>query len=296
MSDNREALLDHLKSGATTTCSAWKVVRKDGRVLGFTDHDTALSFDGVSYLPNTGMTPGMIQRSSDLAVDNTEIVGALADDAISEEDLRIGRYDGAEVTSWLVNWRDVEQRMVRFRGTFGEVQFAGGEFRVELRGLTEPLNYQKGRVYQASCFAHLGDKHCKVDLTDPAISTVTNIVGIGREGRYLVPVLESFSSGFFNFGTAEILSGPAAGLISTIRQDNGVDGSRTIDLMIDFMLTPQVGDLVRLTAGCDKSGQTCREKFDNFLNFRGFPHIPGADWLAAYPNSTQKKDGGSRFK
>jgi len=296
MSANRDALLVHLRSGASTTCNAWKVVRKDGQVQGFTDHDKELSFEGVSFLPNAGMTPGMIQRNSGLAVDNTEIIGALADDAISEEDLRIGRYDGAEVTSWLVNWNDVGERMIRFRGTFGEVQFAGGEFRVELRGLTEPLNHQKGRVYQASCFAHLGDKHCKVDLDDPTKSVVTTIVGLGREGKYLLPQQAGFANGFFNFGTAEIMSGPASGLISTIREDLESDGSRSIDLMVNFLLAPQVGDSIRLRAGCDKSGQMCREKFGNFLNFRGFPHIPGADWLAAYPNSNQQKDGGSRYK
>ncbi|MFT6426340.1 MAG: hypothetical protein ACJAYH_002126 [Celeribacter sp.] len=34
-------------------------------------------------------------------------------------------------------------------------------------------------------------------------------------------------------------------------------------------------------------------KFDNFLNFQGFPHIPGEDWLTSYPQSSDLNEGGS---
>ena len=56
------------------------------------------------------------------------------------------------------------------------------------------------------------------------------------------------------------------------------------------------GDLVRLEAGCDKRTETCRLKFNNFLNFQGFPHVPGEDWLMGYPSENQPLDGGSLFK
>jgi hypothetical protein len=32
--------------------------------------------------------------------------------------------------------------------------------------------------------------------------------------------------------------------------------------------------MLRLEAGCDKRAETCRLKFGNFLNFRGFPAFP----------------------
>jgi uncharacterized phage protein (TIGR02218 family) len=44
------------------------------------------------------------------------------------------------------------------------------------------------------------------------------------------------------------------------------------------------GDLVRLSAGCDLRAVTCREKFGNFRNFRGFPHVPSEDWITAMPS------------
>ena len=42
------------------------------------------------------------------------------------------------------------------------------------------------------------------------------------------------------------------------------------------------GDSFVVTAGCDRRFSTCRDRFDNVLNFRGFPHIPGNDFLLRY--------------
>ena len=55
------------------------------------------------------------------------------------------------------------------------------------------------------------------------------------------------------------------------------------------------GDMLRFTAGCDKRAETCRMKFANMPNFRGFPHIPGEDWLTAYPRAGRNTGGGSIF-
>lgn len=48
-----------LDSGATTFCTCWKVELSDGTVLGFSNHDRVLEFDGVSYEPNSGFTPSV---------------------------------------------------------------------------------------------------------------------------------------------------------------------------------------------------------------------------------------------
>jgi uncharacterized phage protein (TIGR02218 family) len=38
-----------------------------------------------------------------------------------------------------------------------------------------------------------------------------------------------------------------------------------------------VGDTFSISAGCDKSKDTCQAKFANIANFRGFPFVPGLD-------------------
>jgi uncharacterized phage protein (TIGR02218 family) len=52
--------------------------------------------------------------------------------------------------------------------------------------------------------------------------------------------------------------------------------------------------MVRIEAGCDRRAKTCRLKFANFDNFRGFPDIPGEDWLVSYPVRGKGNSGGSR--
>lgn len=292
----KSELISHLETGATTTCRAWLVKRKDGRTFGFTDHDVDLEFDGNLFKANSGLTAGALQKSTGLAVDNTEVMGSLSDAAISETDLLAGRFDGAEVVIWLLNWRNTDQRMIRFRGSFGEIQLSKGAFRVELRGLTEGLNQARGRVYQPTCAAVLGDGECRFDLGKPTFSVETAIKKIGRRGEYFLPSQQGVPDRWFEWGRARILTGPAMGLVAMVKFDQESDGFRRIEMMVDFDLSPQIGDTIQLQAGCDKMGTTCRAKFNNFLNFRGFPHIPGTDWMASYPVSTQKNDGGSRVK
>ena len=53
-----------------------------------------------------------------------------------------------------------------------------------------------------------------------------------------------------------------------------------------------VGDQVRLVAGCDKTFATCKAKFANALNFRGFPHLPGNDAAYGYVVDGGRFDGG----
>jgi uncharacterized phage protein (TIGR02218 family) len=56
------------------------------------------------------------------------------------------------------------------------------------------------------------------------------------------------------------------------------------------------GKSYRLCLGCDKQFTTCKQKFDNVANFRGFPHVPGNDFMLSVASRQGKNDGKSRFK
>lgn len=289
----RDELLQHLAGGVTSVCRCWLVTRADGESYGFTDHDGDLSFDGHVFRASTGLSAGALQQTTGLSVDNSEAVGALSDASVSEADLAEGRFDGAEVQSWLVNWADVTQRMVEFRGNFGEVTRKAGAFRVELRGLTERLNQVQGRVYQAGCGAVLGDGRCGINLASAAYRLAAQIAEIDVLGRLRIESGTSYADRWFERGQIEVLSGASAGMAVMIKGDRLTGGGRVLDLWHGTGATLAVGDSIRLQAGCDRRAATCRDKFGNFANFRGFPHVPGEDWLTAYPASTALNDGGS---
>ncbi|MEM8851735.1 MAG: DUF2163 domain-containing protein [Pseudomonadota bacterium] len=284
-------LADHLATGTSTTCRAWILRRTDGVVRGFTDHDDALEIDGVYCAAASGLTAGALDRSNGLAVDNVSASGALISDVLTEDDLRAGRWDAAGVEIWLVNWADLDQRELLFRGTFGEISWGDGAFGVELRSLTEALNTPMGRVFQSRCDAILGDRRCGVEL-GPLFAIEAEIEAI-KDGRVLtVPQLREFSPKWFERGTVIVLDGAAIGLKERIKIDRTRDDGRQIELWSSLRAPLLPGDRVRIEAGCDKTADTCRHKFNNFINFRGFPDIPGEDWMMAYPVRDGRNDGG----
>ncbi|SOC07704.1 DUF2163 domain-containing protein [Rhodobacter maris] len=290
-----EALKAHLASGCTTLARAWRVRRRDGGVLGFTDHDCALAFEGVAFAPESGMTARALLQATGLSIDNTEGYGALRDDAITEADLLAGRYDGAEVTIWLVNWADVESRAVLFRGHIGEVTRGAGAFSAELRGLSEALGREQGRIYHPRCAAVLGDAACRFKLGKDGYALEAAVAAVS-EGGLRIAQGAGFEDRWFEKGRAVVRSGAAAGLVAVVKTDRlQADGARRIELWAEPGAEIAPGDLLRLEPGCDKRAETCQLKFDNFLNFRGFPHIPGEDWLVSYPVESGTNDGGSLF-
>ncbi|MDZ7905065.1 MAG: DUF2163 domain-containing protein [Cypionkella sp.] len=297
----RSDLLAHMASGVTTLARAWRVVRRDGVRFGFTDHDGDIVLGGELFKASTGLAAKALQSTTGLAVDNTEAVGALSDAGILETDLVAGRYDGAEVTIWLLNWADPAQNMVQFRGTFGEVTRAGGAFKVDLRGQTEALNAPQGRVYQSGCDAVLGGAACKFDLGQSGFREDMTVQSFGADGQIVLAGNSVQSSGWFAQGRLSVATGAAAGLSGMIKVDtrlssSSTGGGRKIVLWQSLGADLAIGDAVQLEAGCDRSAATCKAKFNNFANFQGFPHIPGEDWQISYPNQGQPKDGGSLFK
>ncbi|MGA0539256.1 DUF2163 domain-containing protein [Neotabrizicola sp. VNH66] len=279
----RDALLEHAASGASGICRIWTISRADGVVLGFTDHDRDLMLDGVLCRAGSGMSAVALQQSSGLSVDNTEAVGLLSDGAVTEAELSAGRYDGAEVRIWSVAWADPSVRRELFRGSLGEVVRRGSEFRVELRGQAEALNQTMGHAYTRQCSAVLGDARCRFDLGQPGYAD-ERVVEIIEEGRVLLfDWAHAFDDRWFEDGRLDVLTGAAAGLSGMIRADRQLGGVRRVELWQAIRAPVETGDRIRLTAGCDKRAGTCRLKFGNLLNFRGFPFLPGEDWLTAYP-------------
>lgn len=288
-----QTLYTHLETGATTVARTWAITRKDGLVLGFTDCDLPLAFDGIDFAAQAGMTARAITQTSGLSVDNTEGMGVLTDDRISEADITAGLYDDAVVQAWLVNWKNVDDRKVVFKGTMGEIRRSGAAFDAELRGLTESLNQPQGRIYQKPCTAVLGDGSCGVDLTADGLFADTLVDRITGRDVFVFSDLGDFANNWFVRGRIDVLSGAGASLVGWIKSDEMVGDDRVLTLWEPLRADIQTDDQIRITPGCDKTSTTCRVKFDNIVNFQGFPFIPGEDWLTAFPTKAGDNNGGA---
>ena len=231
-----------------------------------------------------------LQQGTGRAVDNSEALGALSSTAIREEDIEAGRSDGAEVLAYLVNWSDVSQRKVLFRGFIGEVSRTDGQFQAELRGLTDLLNRPIGRAYQKPCTAVFGDRSCGVDLDAPGMAVMTHVLDVPQRLKVRLPTLDGFDAGWFERGAFQVVTGAAHGLGGAIKRDVILeDGSREIELWQSLRAELAAGVEVRLIAGCDKRFDTCVGKFANGVNFQGFPDIPGEDWMISQPSKNAQR-------
>ncbi|ARO14279.1 phage protein [Ketogulonicigenium robustum] len=268
---------------STTRCTAWAITRADGTTLGFTDHDADLTFAGLTFRAASGMTASTLAQGSGLSVDNAEGFGTLTADAMREADIRAGHFDGADVKIWQVNWQAPAVRQQIFHGTLGEITLEGGAWRAELRGAAEALSRPLGRSYQRGCAAVLGDAACGFDLSTPGFTADTTLRS-ATETRLTLPAIDA-APRWFERGQVQILSGAAAGLTATIKTDEAAGDTRILTLWSPLAITPEPDAQIRLLPGCDKRMATCRAKFGNLPNYRGFPHIPGEDWLRAIPKS-----------
>ncbi|WLR96010.1 DUF2163 domain-containing protein [Shinella sumterensis] len=279
----------HLDGEATTLCNAWRVVRRDGVVLGFTDHDRDLDFDGLTYLAASGFEASETEDGNGLSAEGGDVSGGFSADAITAEDLSAGRYDGAKVEVFLVNWQATGQRLLLRTAELGEVRREGGLFRAELRRLTHTLDQVKGRIYGRQCDAVLGDARCGVNLA--AYRATATVSAVTDDMHIEVTGLSGFAERFFRYGVLSFTGGAAAGLSADIEDHRKAAGADSLTLWLPMAAGVAVGDTLQVTAGCDKRFSTCKAKFNNRLNFQGFPHMPGSDFSYGYADGQTVHDG-----
>jgi len=286
-----EALATHLARDVTTLCQCWRLTRRDGQVTGYTDHDCTLMVDGTDFEPETGFTASEARESLGLAVDTVDVAGALSSDRIRDEDVAAGLYDGATVETFLVNWRAPADFALIRKARIGKVTRSDGRFVAELESLTGAFDQPNGRTVTRTCDAELGDQRCGFLLTAPGVSALGTVGDVGAAGLAVFG-LDGFADGWFSFGVLTWTDGARAGRVERVSAHRVMPASVLLVLQPSVGPALAVGDAFSIVAGCDKSFATCKTKFANAVNFRGFPHLPGNDTAYSYVTDGGVFDGG----
>lgn len=275
------ALAGHIAGSTTTLAWCWRLTRRDGLRLGFTDHDRDLVFDGTIFEAAAGFTASEIREAVGLGVDNLEVESALSSARLREDDIVSGTYDDARVEIWRVNWQSPAQRVLMRAGSIGEIRRNGLAFTAEVRGLSHYLQQDTGRVLQFGCDADLGDSRCKVSLASPAYHGVGSIVAPASPRLFTVDGFTDFPINWFARGLLTFTSGNNSGRTYEVKRHTVAVDAVTMELWQEPARPIMAGDTFSASAGCDKQLTTCSAKFSNAANFRGFPHMPGNDFVAA---------------
>lgn len=266
----------HLQGETLTICTLWKITRADAQVFGFTDASRDITYSGTTYLAATGHAPSNIATSSDMSVDNLEVSAVLDSASITVADLQAGKWDFAQVEIMIVNYLSLaDGHMMLRKGWIGNVQTGRTNFTAELRGMMQPLQQTIGRIYAPACDVALGSTKCGVTL---GTYTVTGSVTTATSYRQFTDTVRTEATGYFDGGLITWTAGANATYKMEVKTSTS---SGVITLQQAMPNAIAIGDTYSLSAGCDKLLATCKTKFSNVVNFRGFPHVPGSDRMVA---------------
>lgn len=264
----------------------------DGVVLGFTDHDEALTVAGQLYEPASGFSGSEARETLGLAAGSIDLEGALSSDRLREEDISAGLYDGARIETLLVNWRVPTDFAAIRMGTVGKITTSDNRFVAELQGAFHVLDQPGGRYVRRLCDAEVGDPRCGIALATAAFRGTGAVTAVAGIDRLEVSGLGAFADDWFSGGVLAWTGGANAGRKARVVTHSKHGGDVTLTLWPGAGFAPVAGDAFQVTAGCDKSFSTCKAKFDNAVNFRGFPHLPGNDAGYSYVTDGGVFDGG----
>lgn len=281
---------EHLAGDATTLCHCWRLTRRDGAAFRFTDHDRPLTVGGQTYQPESGLAQSEARASLGLGIDAVDVEGALSSDLLSEADIAAGLFDGAIVETLLVNWRTPSQFAHIRKAAIGKITLADGRFLAELESVAAGLDQPNGRYLRRACDARLGDARCRKNLSGSEWNGTGTVLGAAAWGSVRVSGIDGFAAGWFSHGevtwTGGVLDG---GICAVVDHRRTLEGTLLVLPAAEAM--PAAGTTFAVVAGCDKSFATCKAKFSNPLNFRGFPHLPGNDAGYGYVAEGGEFDG-----
>lgn len=275
------ALQSLLDARTFRRATLWQIDREDGVTLRFTDHDLEIEYGGETFAPAGGFDSSASQHQAEFRPQNLEVVGMLLAAAITEADLRDGRYRNAEITKTIVDWRYpwVGAFMVD-KFWIVETEHTGETWVARMEGMKRWLIPDVGDVFARNCQHELGDARCKVVLGPFTESqTVTTVNDVRLE--FIATGLTA-TANYFDYGKLTWTGGNNSGLVFDVKLSGA---GPLVRLQLPVPNDIQVGDTFDIIAGCDKLHDTCKTKFSNIVNYGGFPFIPGSDKLIKTPKA-----------
>ncbi|MBL0320069.1 MAG: DUF2163 domain-containing protein [Alphaproteobacteria bacterium] len=270
----------HLAGEVTCLAICWQLTLTNGTIMGFTDHTSDLIINHILYKAATGFSPTSVETKDRFSVDNLDVAGILDSATISEADIMAGLYDFAEILIFMVNVTDLTQGIViHRRGWLGEVSLKNSQFMAEVRGLAQKLQQNIVELYSPTCRAVFGDGRCKADLPSYTVAGTVNTI-ISRQVFLCNGMTQSAS--YFSGGEIQWLTGSNAGRRMEIKEF----ANAQFTLVLPMPNNIEVGDTFNAIAGCDKTIGTCANLFNNAVNFRGEPYVPGMDRMLSTAATT----------
>lgn len=305
----------HLEHRTKRLATLWRLERTDGDVQTFTNHDKNITFDSATtnrglispdvrvYTPVGGFDGSAKRRETGLKAQNLDFKGIISSSAITVDDLRAGRYRGADLQEFVVDHRyPFKGAIVQNKYTVQDALFNGEFWSALLAGTAHKFASKTGELFSKFCpfevFEFGGVRNCRKDSAgynraNVAVNAVTSrrvftattaslpfpsgVVGVPNIDAQFFPLADPDKrqglTGWFGHGKVTWLTGANIGIVSEVRIFKIT--TLTFELHIPTPFNIVAGDTFDAQAGCDKEKATCIQKFLNLVNFGGFSFLVG---------------------
>ncbi len=272
------------RAGVTTLARGWRLTRQDGLMLAATEHDRDLQTADTLFKAAFSLSESPVEAELSLSPGHAALSGALSLAGMDADDIKLGLWDQARVEAYLIDWQDPTLSLKLWSGFVQTIVCHGSNFELNIQTLEPAMNQMVGRLYARTCDASLGDRRCGVNLNAPAYQATATIMAVQSDRALTVSLVQGFDLDAFGAGMLRVTSGRARGLSRPIQQVELIGSQLAVKLAHPMPLLPTPGDQLVLSLGCDKQFETCRTRFDNALNFRGVPTLPGEAAMVTGPS------------
>jgi uncharacterized phage protein (TIGR02218 family) len=262
-----------LAEDLTFLCRVWEITLASAAVYRFTDLPQDITVLGDVYTSDPGITVSAVQQDASGTSQNATLSIVLEESSITEVDIRAGRLDNATFVLSAVSWVNTDAcgPITLMQGTLSDVEFDDkGLCEIQIRGLLSGINPNNigNEAYSKPCRARLGDSRCTKDLASVSVACTVGSVSLTQPGVFsTADIVGVETDGYFALGRVLWLTGDNAGRIDDCANSDATSGEVQMNFAPPY--TVQVGDTFTLEPGCDKKMSTCKDKFNNLINFRG---------------------------
>lgn len=266
-----------------TTCI--RITRRDSQQFHYAANSRDLVFAGQTWVARGADDTTAITNSLKDSVGNVDLDGFF-ESTQHRTDLRSGLYDHARIEIFQVDRANLpatatpETTLWLFTGYTGQatVKPDGHGYSIEARSLIQMLQQNVGTLTSGVCRAEFGsltgDEPCGVN---PAGYTATGSVESVSMNRLIKAPALTQAVSWFTSGRLTWLTGDNAGAVEYVAQY----APGFVVLLRPAVAAIAAGDTFSIVAGCDNSLGTCAAKFNNVINFKGEPFLPGLDPIFA---------------
>lgn len=274
-----------------TIATIVKITRTDGQIFRFTstDKEVVRSGDGT-YIPANFISASNLESKVSTGTNNIEVVGGIDSDLILYGDLfPRNKFADATYSIGRIDYENPDDGVIIDQtGRLGDVTITDGDisFSLEMLSLSHLLKQNLGLLTSPTCQCKkLGDAQCKFSLAGNTVnghaSVVSKTITVVNSDIQITFGSETADTGYFDKGIVAFTSGDLNGLEFEIKTHTKSGSTAVLTLRDKMHTLPAVGDTANLTVGCMRRWQEdCVDKFDNGINFHGFPFIPGNDKIS----------------